>query len=144
MEVRKGNLLDVKHGYIAHQANAQNAMGKGVALSIASRYPLVKERYHAYCRSIPTPQDLLGMVLPVTVSDNPPLVVLNLFGQLNYGTDPNVRYTNYEALETIAAKLKARGYFLNMPYMMGCGYGNGDWATVRSIFQEVEGIWWQF
>jgi O-acetyl-ADP-ribose deacetylase (regulator of RNase III) len=143
MEIREGDLLDVKSGYIAHQVNARNVMGKGVALSIASRYPLVKTRYHAYCRSQPNPKSLLGTILPVTVSQDPKLVVLNIFGQLSYGINKNTCYTSYEALEIVAAKLKSRSYFVNMPYMMGCGLGNGDWAAVQAIFQEIKGVWWK-
>jgi len=63
-----------------------------------------------------------------------------LFGQLNYGRQ-KVRYTDYDALRASLITLKdeanKQGYTIALPYNIGCGLANGDWAVVSNDSRSV-------
>jgi len=136
IEYRKGNLLDVQTGVIAHGVNCQGVMGSGVALAIRQKYPEVYTKYSLLC-SKNSDIDLLGNYQFVSVGEN--LSVVNLFTQLNYGRSAT-RYISYDAIDDAF-----RGCFslldnetLNIPYI-GAGLGGGNWKIISSIIEAHQG-----
>jgi hypothetical protein len=88
------------------------------------------------------PTELLGKVqmFRPNVDDNDEvLLVANLFGQLTYGKDPSVVYTNKFALGSALRKVNER-YPLRdiwIPDGIGCGLANGNWEEVQQIIRAV-------
>lgn len=75
------NILDISSGLICHACNYQNKFGKGLALSIRNRYPIVYEEFMKL--SSISPKDKLGTIQEVKINEN--LSVVNCFSQLYYG-----------------------------------------------------------
>lgn len=48
MRIIKGNILDVEEGIIIHQVNCFDVMGAGLAKSLYTKYPVIKETYHRH------------------------------------------------------------------------------------------------
>jgi O-acetyl-ADP-ribose deacetylase (regulator of RNase III) len=145
---KKGNLLDVKEGIIAHGVNCQGVMGSGVALAIKQKYPNVFDSYKIFVTHYSDCKvDCLGMVqtlqpIPkdLSASTEPLLLVANLFTQLNYGKDKQ-RYVDYEAVATCFEKLYNRNKTMyNLPLhipKIGAGLGGGDWNVISAIIESV-------
>jgi O-acetyl-ADP-ribose deacetylase (regulator of RNase III) len=155
IEYRKGNLLAVKEGVIAHGVNCQGVMGGGVALAIRKMYPVVYKEYQErlnetrklYEREFPSStfetQQFLGHVqfvstTQVDLSYNPPLVIANCFTQDFYGTDE--RHVDYEAVAQCFAVLNQRVKLytdkpLNIP-KIGAGLAGGDWNVISAIIES--------
>lgn len=131
----RGSILDAREKYICHQVNCRNAMGSGLAKALYEKWPQVKSVYHEVTSWFVDPADLLGMFYLVRVEDAQ--CVINIYGQLNYGRDKSVVYTNYEALREAFTTMDRRlhGDFA-FPYGFGCGLANGDWETVYGLIQE--------
>ena len=121
-----GDLLESDVDIILHQVNLDGVMGGGIAYQIASRHPHVLREYQLFKNK------KLG---EVCFAKTTKYVVGNCFSQkLNFDTD-------YEALELCLDKvveymkennLKTVG----IPYKYGCGIANGNWETVREIFER--------
>ena len=113
-------------------------MGSGLAKAIYQRYPIVKYKYHEYCKH-KSPTDLLGTVLPVRTED---YIFYNLFGQLYYGNSSITKkcYTNYPSIksmfEKIANKHKGSQVNIAIPYGMCCGLAGGDWDKIMGFIEE--------
>ena len=144
IEYRKGNLLDVTSGVIAHGVNCQGVMGSGVAKAVRDKYPLVYKRYNLYCDNvIKNTSDLLGDVQFVSTSRDdiftgPNLVIANCFTQDFYGT--NKRHVNYDAVAKCFEVLNLRSKLytdkpINIP-KIGAGLGGGDWNVIESIIKS--------
>lgn len=142
IEYRKGNLLDVKSGVIAHGVNCQGVMGSGVALAVKKKWPDVFLRYQKLCTSNIAPtKSFLGHVQFVSSIENyagtkdfP--VIANCFTQDRYGTDK--RHVDYEAVAQCFSVLNYRsGLYghLNIP-KIGSGLGGGDWSVIESIIRS--------
>jgi len=136
IEYRKGNLLDVQTGVIAHGVNCQGVMGSGVALAVRQKYPEVYTAYSLLCLKHED-WNLLGRYQFVSVGDN--LAVVNLFTQLDYGRGRS-RYVSYDAIDNAF-----RGCFslldnetLNIP-AIGAGLGGGNWKIISSIIEAHQG-----
>lgn len=139
MQTKFGDILTQTSGIIIQQVNAQGVMGSGIARQIRNKYPAVFSTYLSAVGAVSVKRELLGSVIPVQVT--PQLAILNIVGQLNYGRDPNIQYTSYEALD--AAFKSIRVYCLqrdcswpagdiNIPEI-GAGLGNGDWTVIQQI-----------
>lgn len=121
---------------IIHGVNCQREMHSGVAKSLSSKWPQVKEKYLALSKN-----DMkIGTILPVCLSEN--LYVLNCFTQLNYGYD-NATYASVEAIRDclIAAAKFCLAVKINALYAprIGCGLGGLDWeADVSPLFKALE------
>ena len=128
------DLLEAPANIIVHQVNCMGAMGRGLALQIKQRYPSVYKHYKMACDKY-RPEELLGKVQVIRISDT--LSVVNLFGQLDYGTV--ARYTDYTAFREAVQKLndRFRGETIAFPYKIGCGLAGGDWDTIQSIIAET-------
>ena len=146
IKYRKGNLLDVTHGVIAHGVNCQGVMGSGVAKCVRDKYPHVYYGYRSRCL-LTEGKELLGQVqlLSGTYSAGtqvyPPdelLVIANCFTQDRYGIDK--RHVNYEAIAQCFAKLNNRvpnmyDCTLHIP-KIGAGLAGGDWNVIEAIINS--------
>jgi hypothetical protein len=90
ISIVSSDLLSISADYIAHQVNCRGVMGAGLALTLRNLNPRLYSLYQQYCRQF-SPHDLLGRAF---VCDN----IISIFGQLNYGRDRSVVYTDYSAL----------------------------------------------
>lgn len=138
IEYRKGNLLDVTSGVIAHGVNCQGVMGSGVAKAIREKYPIVYEEYrkdvNSWIEGFSSTGGQLGRVQFVPISKV--LVIANCFTQDFYGTLK--RHVNYDAVASSFYKLNKRRDFygqLNIP-KIGAGLGGGDWNVIESIIKS--------
>ena len=140
IEYRKGNLLDVKEGVIAHGVNCQGVMGAGVALAIKNAYPNVYDHYYSKCRADMQYDDceILGDVQFVTVTEKPLLVITNCFTQESCGQDK--RHVNYEAVAKCFWILNSRVklYTYGPLYIpkIGAGLAGGDWKVISAIIES--------
>ena len=124
---------------ICHQVNCQGEMNTGVAAQVRQRYPWVYGEYREFCKYfLSNPDGILGTYLQVYIDES--RVILNIFGQLNFGYDGKC-YTSYDALEkvlnNIADDKNYKGKTIAFPYLMGCHRGGGDWDTVYKIIYDV-------
>ena len=125
------NLLDSPADYIAHQVNCRGVMGAGLALAIRNATPGLYDIYQAHCRNY-KPTELLGKTF---IYRN----TISIFGQLNYGRDKSVVYTDYHALANAFRAIHKRlpiDKSIAFPYYMGCGLGNGAWDIVLPLIEQ--------
>lgn len=101
---------------IVHQTNCLGKMGFGFALQIKNKYPEVYKEYNKLCLEIHS-QDLLGGIQTVLANDGK--YIINLFGQLKYGKNGEKYNINK----------------IGFPYMIGCGYGGGDWNVIYNLIK---------
>lgn len=145
MLIIEGDLLDTPFQIIAHQVNCLGVMGAGLAKNLRQKYPELYTVYNEYCKLNDYDSDLLGNSLLYDAPDGK--IVVNLFGQYNYGKDR--RYTDYDALEkavkdairTIycdAMKEDGIQFCIAIPYGLGCGLAGGDWEIVKKILEDIE------
>lgn len=132
----KGDLLSVEHGIIGHSVNCKGAFGSGVAGQIARRYPQVKKFYLEKYRYIGWQ---LGDVQFVDLTDTDPvLIMVNIAGQDDYGTDKiNVDYSALAiGLEKVFKFAQAENLPVALP-KIGCGLAGGTWETVERIITTL-------
>lgn len=145
IKIIEGSLFDTTAPIIAHQVNCKGAMGSGVARQVKKIDQLVYEQYRDLCYAN-YPMALLGTAQPC-YSKVLSKFIVNLFGQENYGTNPQ-KYTNITALFQAMCGLR---YFMlgrkdlriAMPYRIGCARGGADWdkevfPMIRLIFLETD------
>lgn len=138
IEYKKGNILDVQEGIIAHQVNCMGAMNSGLAKQIRAKYPEVYTRYQeVHVNPLYTGaglDQLMGWVDFVNVGNN--LNIANCYGQYRYGT--NERQTHYPSLfkcvNTLCEYSKATNVSIHLP-RIGCGLAGGDWAIVEQLLK---------
>lgn len=135
----KGDILDAKHGIIAHQVNCQMVMGAGLAKQIRNKYPRVYEEYISVMKMVPINQRL-GKCQIVSISNM--LFFANLFGQFDYKSVG--LKTDYGALGMALRQLqrwrtisKLDNLPVFIPYGIGCGLGGGDWKIVEGIIRDA-------
>lgn len=137
INIVNGNILDAKEDIISQQVNCCGVMGSGLAKQIRNKYPEVFIEYYAYCKKHDILEQMLGVAQPVKCNDNK--IVVNLFGQMRYGTDR--QYTDYGALKCAMRNMKEYAQENNLsiaiPYQIGCGLAGGDWNVVYKIIEEV-------
>jgi len=134
----KGNLLTSPCTFIIHQSNCLGGFGSGIAGQIRYKYPAAFESFTDDKR---TPLDKLGDY-SYAITNNK--IIFNLYGQYNFGGNPNVVYTNYEAFEmafdkilTKIASIKKQNMLIGMPRLIGCDRANGDWNIIYNIIKTV-------
>jgi hypothetical protein len=135
----KGDILDAKHGIIAHQVNCQMVMGAGLAKQIRAKYPRVYEEYMSVMKMVPIDKRL-GKCQIVAISDV--LFFANLFGQFDYGSK-GIK-TDYGALGMALRQLqrwktmsKLDNLPVYIPHGIGCGLGGGNWQVVEGIIRDA-------
>jgi O-acetyl-ADP-ribose deacetylase (regulator of RNase III) len=128
VSVVSSDLLSISADYIAHQVNCRGVMGAGLALTLRRSNPRLFALYQQHCRQH-SPHDLLGRAF---VCDN----IISIFGQLNYGRDRSVVYTDYSALHRAFTSIHKRlplDRSIAFPFGFGCGLANGDWNIVKQL-----------
>lgn len=141
---KNGNILSTSADIICQQVNCQGVMGSGLAKKIRQNYPNCYEEYRKFCKNR-SPNDLLGKVNFVNCTSkcwgNRTIIIANIFGQLNYGRNPNYQYTCYVALKNGLQKVQNHAKLNNLsvaiPHKIGCGLGGGNWIQVRRIIQDI-------
>jgi O-acetyl-ADP-ribose deacetylase (regulator of RNase III) len=128
------DLLDIQRGVLVHQVNCRGAMGRGLALAIRQKWPVV---YSEYRKTFARGELKLGTIQLVQVE--PDLYVCNLAGQDRWGTDsPKTDLGAYSLAWPIvsleAARLKLPIY---APWMFGCGLAGGDWKIVQPFVEAL-------
>lgn len=129
MKIIEKDILTVSKGIICQSVNCQSKMGKGLALRIKNKWPIVYEEYAKLCRTVKPDFELLGNRQYVNVA--PDLWVCNIFSQLYYGY--NARFTDYAALKMAFSDMQEIKLQLYFPEKMGCSNGGGDWNIVSKM-----------
>lgn len=124
------DLLSVPKGIIVHQVNCKGVMGRGLALAIRRKWPVV---YDEYMRAYRQGKWSLGKIQLVEVG--PELYVCNLAGQDGWGT--RKQQTNYDALEEAFFKVRMFHRPTYAPWNFGCGLAGGDWSIVQPLVEKV-------
>lgn len=137
----KCNMFDSGADIFCHQVNCQGEMNTGVAAQVRQRYPWVYAEYKRFLGKFNTfskPSAALGLSSFTYIDEDH--VVLNIFGQLEYGYDGKC-YTDYNALENALFNIANEDFFqgktLAFPYKMGCHRGGGDWDIVYKIIYDA-------
>lgn len=133
------NLDNSQYIFICQQVNCQGVMGAGLAKQIRMKWPIVFTQYKQLCDRC-APVALFSNYQVVNVSEK--IYVINIFGQLNYGTDK--QHTSYSAISSAFQDLftdcldieKCKVTF-RIPYGFGCGLGGGNWNVVSSIIENI-------
>ena len=140
IQIKDGDLFDVKRGIIAHQVNCWGVMGSGVAKQFKERFPVSYEYYRQDCNSVKSRADLLGQNIN-TYENDEAIITVSMFAQENYGY--NNCFTDYSAFRScckqLAYDMKSYGKedeIINMPYKIGCGRGGGDWEKILHIIKD--------
>ena len=160
-----GDIFDSSASWdiMCHQVNCKGGFGRGIAETIAAKYPHIKDFYTQFVKFYTTDpyhtgnneniesSVLLGKVQILQIFDTkfdekPNRFIANLFGQDDYGADPNKLYTNYEALRVSLDRLSGvlsglsgdphKKLTIAFPYKMSCGLDNGDWNIVLGMINE--------
>jgi O-acetyl-ADP-ribose deacetylase (regulator of RNase III) len=124
MEEIKGNLLNSKTTYIAHQCNCVSTLSSGLAQSIFCKYP--------YANTYTTKRT------PGTISVH--RNVINMYAQIypgksKYPNDtPDLRIQYFKSCLNEISKLK--GESIAFPYNIGCGLAGGDWQKYKQLIYE--------
>lgn len=125
-------------GVIVHQVNCKAVMGSGVAKALCCEFPDLRDQYLEFCRG-KSSKSLLGevhiakCVHRVTGEEH---LIANVFGQLDYGRDPNTIYTDYHALEVAFTTLSLCYKKFYIPYGIGAGLANGNWKKIVGIMNN--------
>lgn len=135
----KCNMFDSGADVFCHQVNCLGEMNTGVAAEVRKRYPWVYGVYKKHCDYfLLNPYGILGTYQEVYIDES--RVILNIFGQLNFGYDGKC-YTDYKKLEqsikNIAEDDDYFGKTIAFPYKMGCHRGGGDWDTVYKMIEDA-------
>jgi O-acetyl-ADP-ribose deacetylase (regulator of RNase III) len=144
----EGDLLKAQVGIIGHQVNCQGVMGSGIAKQIRAKWPAVYSQYYTFVEYYNiydkhyTPSDSSSLLGKCQIVETKDMLVANLFGQYNYGSD-NKLYTSYTALNHSLEKLRdyaeVHKLTIGLPYKIGCDRGGGDWPTVAGYLLELFG-----
>lgn len=140
-------MLTVKHGdlfanvkppaLIVHGCNAQGKMASGFARKLRSRFP---DAYKVYKAAEEAHGLMMGDINGYTDTDGH--IIVNAITQEFYGTDKNVVYVDYEAVEKAlgtVARLAAQplsGVAIHLPFIGG-GLANGNRDKLLEIFERV-------
>ena len=138
----EGDLLKSDCTMIMHQANCFGKMGAGIAKQIAKEYPSVYLADINY--DIPVgSRDRLGRWSGAFVTSNytnTPQLIVNLYGQYNYGRGLQTDYDALSwALATALVQTKSHTGKVGVPYGMGCRLAGGDWRIVSNILDDISG-----
>lgn len=137
IEQTEGCIFDAFDGKmieaIAHQTNVDGAMGKGIALEIASRYPSSFTDFKQFT------QPLLGQVLLSQMAGEQ--FIFHVYAQSLFPKS-KLRKTNYEAFyegfEVVANTCRRTGITrIGVPYGIGCGLGGGSWTVISAILKDI-------
>lgn len=142
MKTVKKNLLDTTEGIIGHSVNCSGVMGKGIALAIRNKYPLVYDKFIEFSKPYIYSPNLLGFCQIVKVSSS--LSIANLFTQVYYGKSSpymNICHACYSSIgESIKQLLKigkTNNHPIYIPRISSMNAG-GNWEIIKLIIQDCE------
>jgi O-acetyl-ADP-ribose deacetylase (regulator of RNase III) len=118
---------------IAHSCNCFNTMGSGIAGRIAKELP---EAMLADKKTKRGDASKLGTILPVEIERNSiKFIVVNAYGQYNYGT--NKVNADYNAIRKCFMEVKKQfsGKRIGI-CKLGAGLAGGDWTIISKIIEE--------
>ena len=139
IQYKVGNLIEaLRDGeveYLVHQCNCFCAMGAGIALQLAKRWPEVREADNRTARGDKNKMGTFGLV-PVGHQK----VVVNLYGQ--YGASASEIQTDYTSLReglqrfnNLMWTIHEHRPVVGIP-LIGAGLGGGDWGVISKIIEE--------
>jgi len=147
MEIRRGDILREGRGIIVHSANARCVMGAGIALKIKKKYPGVFADYvsmlidpihtNAKYSGMSFEQSVLGKCITTIINDD--LYIVTGIGQLDYGNNLSIVYTDYGAIKSIFTYVNKLAITTGLPVLfprIGCGLGGGDWDIISRIITD--------
>ncbi len=133
---RKGDLMQVKSGILAHGCNMHGVMGSGVAKLVKEMYPKAFERYR---------KDLTGGFPLGSVSVWSPqetgtveFLVASCLTQEDMGYDGK-RYVSYDAIDSCFNILNIISIKAGLPIhipRIGAGLGGGSWDVIAEIIRD--------
>ena len=140
-QVKHGDLLDLtEQGHfdvIVHGCNCQNRMGKGIALSIKTRFP---EAYVADHRTTKSDRNKLGSFSQAKICRDPhSFVIVNAYTQFDWrGSGVKADYAAIrQVFRAIAQQFTGRR--IGFP-KIGAGLAGGDWTIIEAIIhKELKG-----
>ena len=108
-----------------------------------TKYPEIKEAFHAFAKTYTKPKERFGWIQPVRVSNT--LVICNSFSQFTFGNSrmTGICYTDMltlkSALKRFDARAKKAGKRAYVHAYIGCGLAGGDWNDIRNfILNETD------
>ena len=144
IHIQKGDLLKSDCNFILHQANCESVMGRGIAASIAKKYPLAAK----VDREFPfSPEQRLGKYSIAKIKDD--LYIVNLYAQLLRGKarsakEQEERYHYlYRSLTSFLKdlnkkqRIEKKTYKVGLPYKIASGLAGGSWERVLEILIDV-------
>ena len=125
---------------ICQQVNCQNAMGAGLAKSIADAFPVVLASYRQSFKKS-SKEDLFGRYEVIPVGNN--MYVANMYTQFNYNYPKDgIKNTNTELLlaciRDICKRASVTGHLVAIPEFIGCRLGGGDWDEILPSLNELD------
>ncbi len=139
IEFKTGNILDSTEDTLGHQTNCLGIMGAGLAKQIKSKYPNTYLYYKWHCDAYKDKRVLLGTIFITDSNVTLERKIVNIFGQITI--NKYARETDYDALliafETLEKYCKYNSFSLALPFKIGCGLANGDWAIVFSLIKKI-------
>jgi O-acetyl-ADP-ribose deacetylase (regulator of RNase III) len=160
----KGNALNLQQGILVHGCNCHGVMGGGIALHIKNKWYDVYKAYKAHQAKVGLRLGDVNFVASVSFQNTPVakhihafteqlpagVIVANAMTQQDFGSDPNVVYVSYDAIEAAFARIalvaRAAQTEVHFP-LIGCGLANGKWAEVgtriEDALRDVPGHLWE-
>lgn len=137
---KTGDLMQATEPFILHGCNALGKMGKGVALLIKERYPVVFERYEAEFLEHGLH---LGQVIWVETDGHTILNAITQQGARKHYDPDGVVYVDYEngvrkSIRSINASFIETEFpdaAVALP-LIGAGLAGGHWPTIAAIIEE--------
>lgn len=138
----KGDLLEAKEKYIAHQCNAVSNQAGGLAHYLFKKFPhadIYKDRPFPYQASGP---NFPGHIR-ITGDGINNRFVINMIAQYYPGSPINENSLLDGATARLAYFHKCLGTILKInnvesiafPYMIGCGLAGGDWSKYKQLIE---------
>ena len=128
---KTGDILKANENIICHQVNEDGVMGGGLALQVATQYPLVESRYKELCLGI-TKDNLYGQYQVCKIGDKK--YIANCFTQRDFVT--NLKDIE-EVFRGLLENCKLNEFSICVPFNYGCGIAKGNWEEVSSLFEKL-------
>jgi len=132
-----GDVRDISRSsdivFIPHCCNDANIMGAGVAKSLCTKWPKVKQKYHLSSME-------LGSVSYVICDKS--IIICNMIGQHGIRSNDYKSPIRYSALciamLNVADKIKMMDdrAEIHCP-LFGCGLAGGDWNIISILVEEI-------
>lgn len=136
----KGNVLQNsnENRVICHIVNNKGGFGKGFALQVKNKYPIVRDRYKDWYHLSFLSNDhtfKLGTIQKIDVDEN--LSFINMLCQDGYKNKGNTQPLVYDALELCLLQVN-ESYLSKQIWMpkIGIGLAGGEWSTIEEIIER--------